>query len=54
MAEVLFAAIVFVNLYMVSIAESGDRLGMAVFLMLVYLAMFLLERTAGGRREGAR
>jgi len=51
MTEVLFAAIVFVNLYMVSIAESGDRLGMAVFLMLVYLAMFLLGRKKAMKSE---
>jgi len=43
MAEVLFAAIVFLNLYMLSIAESGDRLGMAIFLIPAYLVIFLHE-----------
>jgi hypothetical protein len=52
MTEVFFAAIVFVNLYMVSIAESGDRLGMAVFLMLVYVAMLVLERRTKAMKSG--
>jgi hypothetical protein len=41
MNEILFAVIVFANLYMVSIAELGDRLGMAILLILAYLAILI-------------